>query len=212
MDISAYIVINGPFGVGKSTIVKNLVLKNNWRYLHETTDSTVLPKFIGPEGNPFLCEMWFLMNSLMRERSGVLKEGGIKVADGGGAHIIVYAKAYKKLGKMSEEEFQVLNNIHNLLSFTPPDLEIVLHASANETRKRIEMRDRVTKSEWGEDNTRYIKVLNSEFVAYGKYFSNLRNIKMVDTTNKTEKQTTKEVEALIHNFLNVHVENLKKFL
>ncbi len=47
---------------------------------------------------------------------------------------------------------------------------------------------------------------------YGKYFSNLRNIRMVDTTNKTEKQTTKEVESLIHNFLNVHVENLKKFL
>ncbi len=120
--------------------MKNLTLKNNWKYLHETTGSAVLPKFIGPEGNPFLCEIWFLMNSLMRERSGVLKEGGIKVAGGGGAHTIVYAKAYQKLGKMSDEEFQVLNNIHNSLSFTPPDLEMVLHADTDEIRKRVETR------------------------------------------------------------------------
>jgi deoxyadenosine/deoxycytidine kinase len=212
MDISSYIVINGPFGVGKSTIVKNLVLKNNWKYLHETTDSTVIPKFIGPKGNPFLCEMWFLMNLIMRERSGVLNEGGIKIGDSGSSYIAIYAKAYKELGKMSDAEFQVLTNIHNSMSFTTPDLEIVLHADPDTIRKRVYDRDRVKKTEWGEDDIKYISILNKGFVDYGKYFSNLRNIELIDTTDKTEKQTTREVEKIIQSFLNVHVENLKKFL
>ena len=139
-----FITIEGPIGVGKTTLSKALAAKNNFHLLKEIVDENpFLNKFYEDIDEwSFQTEMFFLCNrykQLTDIKTYMLEGNKPVVAD---YHIfknLIFAKR-----TLPTSEYEKYENIYRILTadMPKPNFVIYLHASVDTLMKRIAMRGR----------------------------------------------------------------------
>lgn len=192
-----YIVISGPLGSGKTTILNMLCAKNmEWNRINET----VIPAEKEYLSDSFKRQIWFYLNYKEKDEN-LIKSNTLNFSDSCVFSGMLYFKAAFKTGKISLADYDMLKRLFNSYSWKQPDLEIVIGASTEELLKRIGKRQRSSKEMLNENERDFVDVVNQLFTDYAMNNEGLRNVVFIDTTNLTPEQVVSEVERIINERL-----------
>ncbi|EKD41930.1 MAG: deoxynucleoside kinase, partial [uncultured bacterium] len=165
MDRLKYLVVEGPIGVGKTTMAKMLAEDLGAReVLEEANKNPFLgPFYENPQQHAFQTQLFFLL-SRYRQQLEIKQQDlfqQITVCD----YLFAKDRIFASMN-LSPEEMDLYNNIYSLLDarLPKPDLVIFLQASPKVLMERIDERgDPVEAPIQGE----YIEALSQ---AYSQYF------------------------------------------
>ncbi len=197
--------ISGALGVGKSTICKLLHERNGWGYIPEIIDKTTKPPAVGPGGDVYKTEMWFLKQYFKKDErlSNIINKNKITIADRWLHDVLLYSEAFMEMGKFPHNEFIDFKVYYDYLDgkIRHPTLELVLYANNSSIQKRIEKRLRKDKKKWKEDDKNYVKIINKKFRDYYKNFAGFGNMELVDTSRMGIEQTYDKCKSVIEKYL-----------
>jgi len=182
-----YIALEGCHGIGKTTLCENLSSKYHWTFIKELKDNLLPPPKIGPEGDTFRSQMWFL-NQLIYKEYQISRDNGIYIADRSKNSVLIYSKA-----SMNDYDLDIFKGILRHCDLKEPDIELILYAEDKTILDRIKQRGR---NGWSEENTNYLEKINSSFKKYYEEYEQVKNLHLVDASG-TEKQTLKIIEDTI---------------
>lgn len=165
MDTVKYIAVEGPIGVGKSSLAEMLAKDYDARALFESPDGNpFLPLFYeDPSRHAFQTQLFFLLSRYQQQME--LKQQDLftqkVVCDYVFAKDLVFANL-----NLTEEEFGLYTQIYKMLDqrLPKPDVVIFLQANADVLMKRIKMRNKFYES--GIDPEYILRVSQ----AYSQYF------------------------------------------
>lgn len=179
-NLPRYVVIEGPIGVGKTTLVNRMSRLLNAR--------TVLEVF---EENPFLAdfykdndryafqtEMFFLLSRYQQQERFAQEDlfARFSVSD----YLFVKCRLFAAM-TLPEHEFNLFNQVYTVLSnnVPKPDLVIYLHAPVDVLLERIQKRGRPYEQEF---DRKYLSELQER---YTDFFSgyNETPLMTIDTTH-----------------------------
>jgi deoxyguanosine kinase len=166
MDKS-YIVVEGPIGVGKTSMVQMLGEEFSSRIiLEKATENPFLPRFYtNPTSYAFQTQMFFLLNRYQQQRD-LLQQDLFRqkvICDYLFAKDRIFASV-----NLDEDELALYQQIYSLLDqrIARPDLVIYLQSPTEVLQQRIRMRGRSYEREISRD---YIEAINE---AYNRFFFN----------------------------------------
>jgi len=143
MECPRYIVIEGPIGVGKTTLVNRLATKLNTRKVLEIfEENPFLPSFYeDPARFAFQTEMFFLL-SRYRQQTELMQQDLFArhtLSD----YLFVKTRLFASL-TLSDEELALYDRVYALLELQvqKPDLVVYLHAGVDVLLERIRRRGR----------------------------------------------------------------------
>lgn len=186
-----YVVLEGVHGIGKTTICKELTKKKEFEYIPEIRDALLPPPVLGPKSREKLrSQIWFLRQLVLKNQK-INSKSGIIISDRGSTSILVYSKVL-----LDDYDFELIKTLIENLNLKEPDLEIILWAPEEVIMKRIEGRMRESKKKWGEDDLRYLMLVNSEFKKYYEGFKDVKPLHLVDASGTVE-ETCRQIENII---------------
>jgi deoxyadenosine/deoxycytidine kinase len=160
-----YIVVEGPIGVGKTSLVQKLGEEFASRViLEKVADNPFLPKFYtNPSGFAFQTQMFFLLSRYQQQRELAQQElfSQSIICDYLFAKDRIFASV-----NLDEDELMLYQQIYTLLDQRIPkaDLVIYLQSPAGVLQQRIRMRGRSYEREVSRE---YIEAVNE---AYNRFF------------------------------------------
>jgi len=160
-----YIVVEGPIGVGKTSLVRMLGEEFASRVvLEKVADNPFLPKFYtNPSGFAFQTQMFFLLSRYQQQRELAQQElfSQSIICD----YLFAKDKIFASVN-LNEDELLLYQQIYNLLDqrIPKPDLVIYLQSQTEVLQQRIRMRGRSYEREVSWD---YIEAVNE---AYNRLF------------------------------------------
>ena len=143
MASKQYIVVEGPIGVGKTSLAKILASEFRARTVFEKVeDNPFLPKFYDdPETYAFQNQLFFLLNRYQQQRELIQQElfSQATVSD----YLFAKDKIFASL-TLSADELNLYHQIYQLLDIRlpRPDLVVYLQARSEVLYKRIKKRDK----------------------------------------------------------------------
>ena len=165
MTDKRYIVVEGPIGVGKTSLVQMLGEEFSSRVvLEKVADNPFLPKFYtNPTGFAFQTQMFFLLSRYQQQRELAQQElfSQSLICDYLFAKDRIFASV-----NLDEDELVLYQQIYSLLDqrIPKPDLVIYLQAPTEVLQQRIRMRGRSYEREISRP---YIEAVNE---AYNRFF------------------------------------------
>lgn len=165
MTDKRYIVVEGPIGVGKTSLVQMLGEAFASRViLEKVADNPFLPKFYtNPSGLAFQTQMFFLLSRYQQQRELAQQElfSQSLICDYLFAKDRIFASV-----NLDEDELVLYQQIYTLLDqrIPKPDLVIYLQSPTEVLQQRIRMRGRSYEREISRD---YIEAVNE---AYNRFF------------------------------------------
>ncbi len=169
MDFPRYLVIEGPIGVGKTTLVRQLSAKRNARTILEIfEENPFLPRFYQDrERYAFQTEMFFLL-SRFRQQKEIQQEELFRdytISD----YLFVKTRLFASL-TLSADELMLYNRLFTILEpqVPRPDLVIYLHAPVRTLMRRIRQRGREMERNIEPD---YLEALSEVYTEYFRDFS-----------------------------------------
>ena len=165
MTDKRYIVVEGPIGVGKTSLVQMLGEAFASRViLEKVADNPFLPKFYtNPSGFAFQTQMFFLLSRYQQQRELAQQElfSQSLICDYLFAKDRIFASV-----NLDEDELVLYQQIYTLLDqrIPKPDLVIYLQSPTEVLQQRIRMRGRSYEREISRD---YIEAVNE---AYNRFF------------------------------------------
>ena len=162
-----YIVVEGPIGVGKTSLVQKLGEEFASRViLEKVADNPFLPKFYtNPSGFAFQTQMFFLLSRYQQQRELAQQElfSQSIICDYLFAKDRIFASV-----NLDEDELMLYQQIYTLLDQRIPkaDLVIYLQSPTGVLQQRIRMRGRSYERDVSRD---YIEAVNE---AYNRFFFN----------------------------------------
>jgi deoxyadenosine/deoxycytidine kinase len=143
MKKTKYIVIEGPIGVGKTSLAKSLAAEFQARTVFERVeDNPFLPKFYeDPKTHAFQNQLFFLLNRYQQQRD--LGQQDLFAQNLVSDYLFAKDKIFASL-TLSGEELNLYQQIYQLLDprIPKPDLTIYLQARPEVLYKRIKKRDK----------------------------------------------------------------------
>jgi deoxyadenosine/deoxycytidine kinase len=143
MKKTKYIVIEGPIGVGKTSLAKSLAAEFQARTVFERVeDNPFLPKFYeDPKTHAFQNQLFFLLSRYQQQRD--LGQQELFAQNLVSDYLFAKDKIFATL-TLSGEELNLYQQIYQLLDprIPKPDLTIYLQARPEVLYKRIKKRDK----------------------------------------------------------------------
>ncbi|MGH7832682.1 MAG: deoxynucleoside kinase [Candidatus Binatia bacterium] len=143
MKKTKYIVIEGPIGVGKTSLAKSLAAEFQARTVFERVeDNPFLPKFYeDPKTHAFQNQLFFLLSRYQQQRD--LGQQDLFAQNLVSDYLFAKDKIFATL-TLSGEELNLYQQIYQLLDprVPKPDLTIYLQARPEVLYKRIKKRDK----------------------------------------------------------------------
>lgn len=213
----AVIVVGGMIGLGKSSVAKLLGEAFESEVFYESVeDNPILPLFytaseeeIQAKRYPFLLQLWFLDTRFKAIKQAL--SDNKNVLDRSIYEDWYFAKVNKDLGRISELEFQVyenlLNNMMEELEEIPkkaPDLMIYLKASFETVLYRIGLRGR--DFEQDESLVEYYRTL---WEGYDEWLFNhykASDVLIIDMDNTDVVNNPEDAERVIQEVKNILAE------
>ncbi len=182
-----YIAVEGPIGVGKTSLINLLCEQFNARKVLEDTNNPFLEAFYNDsDGSAFQTQLFFLLNRYNQQKNLKQKElfSELTICD----YLFAKDKIFAYL-TLNESELLIYERLYNALAenLPHPDLVIFLQADDSVLIKRIKSRGREIENNISE---KYIKELNNAynffFYHYTKSSLLILNTSDIDFVNKAE--------------------------
>lgn len=181
-ELPKYVVVEGPIGVGKTTVAEALAREINARLVLEAVEENpFLPRFYKDmRSYAFQTQLFFLLSRYRQQQD--LQQGELfkrhTVAD----YLFAKDRLFAYL-TLDEEELKLYERLHGMLNerLLKPDLVIYLHASAEVLLERVRGRGRPWE-----------RAINREYLeevvrAYNYYFFHFSQAPlMVVNTNEVD--------------------------
>jgi deoxyguanosine kinase len=188
-----HVAIEGPIGVGKSTLAKLIAQKTESKLLEEEINNPFLKDFYqGKKGSAFQCQLYFLLMRYQQQLPLVqptLFESSV-ICD----YILEKELIFAQLTLDEKELFLHRKLFQFLLGPLPaPDAIVYLQASTDVLKKRIKKRSRETEKNISEE---YIERLNE---SYNHFFFHYKQtpLLIVNVNDIDFEKRHEEVDHLI---------------
>lgn len=188
-----YIAVEGPIGVGKSTLAKLLSKRVGATLLMEDVHNPFLQDFYaGRKGSAFQCQLFFLLTRFQQQRDLLQRTlfDTRLVADYFPQKDRIFAHL-----NLDDGELVVYQKMYSLLmeNLPKPDLVIYLQATTETLRKRIKSRNRDFERQITDS---YVEELNK---AYNYFFFHFQEtpLLIVNTNEVNFEQKPEELDHLL---------------
>lgn len=185
-----YIVVEGPIGVGKTTLVNRIADLYEVHTLFEVfEENPFLSKFYKDKDEyAFQTEMFFLLNRYRQQKEFAQRDlfANFSVSD----YLFVKCRLFASL-TLSDDELALYDRMYNILTHRVPDPDIVVHlrAPVSTLWKRIQERGRPYEQDM--DRT-YLERLRALYLNFFRYYDDAPVLE-VDTS---EVDFTRDEEAV----------------
>ncbi|MDH3745808.1 MAG: deoxynucleoside kinase [Acidobacteriota bacterium] len=188
-----YIAVDGPIGVGKTTLVELLAERFDGVKILEDVSNPFLPSFYEDQpGAAFQTELYFLLSRYKQQQDIAQRElfDRLLVAD----YTFPKNRIFAYLN-LSDDELMLFDKLYTLLepNLAVPDLVIYLVANLETCMDRISRRDRSFERAMSED---YMRELLDAYNHYYHYY-NRSALMVVDTRNLNFAANPDDFEDLV---------------
>ena len=188
-----YIAVDGPIGVGKTTLVELLAKRFDGVKLLEDVENPFLPSFYEDRpGAAFQTELYFLLSRFKQQQDVAQRElfDRLMVAD----YTFPKNRIFAYLN-LSDDELMLFDKLYTLLEpqLAVPDLVIYLVANLDTCMQRIDKRRRDFERDMSTD---YMTELIDAYNHYYHYY-NRSPLLVVDTRNLNFAKEPEHFEDLI---------------
>lgn len=188
-----YIAVDGPIGVGKTTLVELLTKRFDGVKLLEDVENPFLPSFYEDRpGAAFQTELYFLLSRFKQQQDVAQRElfDRLMVAD----YTFPKNRIFAYLN-LSDDELMVFDKLYTLLEpqLAVPDLVIYLVADLDTCMGRIDKRRRDFERDM---STQYMTELIDAYNHYYHYY-NRSPLLVIDTRNLNFTEQPEHFEDLI---------------
>ncbi|MCH7665230.1 MAG: deoxynucleoside kinase [Acidobacteria bacterium] len=188
-----YIAVDGPIGVGKTTLVELLTKRFDGVKLLEDVENPFLPAFYEDRpGAAFQTELYFLLSRFKQQQDVAQRElfDRLMVAD----YTFPKNRIFAYLN-LSDDELMVFDKLYTLLEpqLAVPDLVVYLVADLDTCMKRIDKRRRDFERDM---STQYMTELIDAYNHYYHYY-NRSPLLVIDTRNLNFAEQPEHFEDLI---------------
>lgn len=206
--VPQYIAIEGPIGVGKTTLAKNLAKTFGYDTLLEPVDDNpFLERFYQDrKGNALPTQLHFLFQRIKQMRELRQKDmfEPVRIADFLMAKDRLFAQV-----TLDDEEFRLYQQVYDSLTFdsTTPDIVVYLQAPAETLYERIRKRGNPAERYIDID---YLRRLNDAYTKFFHYY-NESPLLIVNSTDmdlvNNPKHYKQFVDVLLHTKTGRHYYN-----
>jgi deoxyadenosine/deoxycytidine kinase len=189
-----YLAIDGPIGVGKTTLVEMLAERFEGVKILEDVENPFLPSFYSDRpGSAFQTELYFLLTRFKQQQETVQRElfNRLLLAD----YTFPKNRIFAYLN-LSDDELLLFDKLYTLLEpqIPAPDLVLYLVADLETCLKRINKRKRDFESNM---SSTYMAELIDAYNHYYHHY-NRSALLVVDTRNLNFIDREEDFEHLIH--------------
>lgn len=189
-----YLAVDGPIGVGKTTLVEMLTRRYEGVKILEDVDNPFLPAFYQDRpGAAFQTELYFLLSRYKQQQDTAQRElfDRLVVAD----YTFQKNRIFAYLN-LSDDELMLFDKLYALLEpqIPVPDLVIYLVADLSTCMERIRKRARSFEKTISEE---YMSELIDAYNHYYHYYSR-SPLLVVDTRHLDFPQRPEDFDELIH--------------
>jgi len=200
MENCRYIAIEGPVGVGKSSLVELLAAEMNGRTLYEEVESNpFLPKFYSDiKKFAFQTQLFFLLSRYQQQKEMFQQDlfTSTLVSD----YLFAKDRIFAYLN-LDENELQLYEQVYRLLDtrIPRPDLVVYLQASTDVLLERISRRNKDYEKDVTEDYlVRLVDAYNRYFFYYNDTPLLVVNTSEIDFVNDADDRADliKEIKTM----------------
>ncbi|MFN7959840.1 MAG: deoxynucleoside kinase [Thermoanaerobaculia bacterium] len=188
-----YLAVDGPIGVGKTTLVEMLVRRFEGVKVLEDVNNPFLEAFYQDrEGAAFQTEIYFLLSRYRQQQEVVQRElfNRLVVAD----YTLQKNRIFAYL-TLSDDELMLFDKLYSVLEPHAPSPDLVIHlvADVDTCMERIKRRSRAVEREISRD---YIRELIDAYNHYYHYYDRTPLL-VVDTRHLNFPERPEDFEDLI---------------
>jgi deoxyadenosine/deoxycytidine kinase len=198
--LPGYIAVEGPIGVGKTTLARRLAETLNYEvFLEQTGENPFLERFYrDPRGYALQTELFFLFQraeQLRQMRQNNLFEQ-VRVSD----FLIEKNRLFAEVN-LDEDEYQLYENVHQHLTLDAPapDLVVYLQAPTEVLRERILRRGAAHEHNISGD---YLEELNEAYTRFFHFYDDAPLV-IVNATELDIVNSERDYEELVRFLLDI---------
>ena len=191
-----YIAVEGPIGVGKTSLTHRLAVRLDATAVLEETENPFLADFYGGRpGAALQAQLFYLLNRHRQQLN--LRQGDLFAQAMICDYVFDKDKIFAYLN-LDDNELFIYQRLYDLLiaDVPPPDLVVYLQAPTEVLLKRIRERARTTEREMPDPDPDYIRELNE---AYQHFFFHYTNtpLLVVETSQADLHSSDEALDDLI---------------
>ena len=191
-----YIAIEGPIGVGKTSLAERLATRLDAATLLEDADNPFLADFYGGRpGAALQAQLFFLLNRHRQQLN--VQQGDLFAQSTVSDYLFDKDKIFAYLN-LDDNELFIYQRLYDLLArdIPTPDLVIYLQASTDDLLRRLRERERADESGLPIPSTTYMRELNEAYQHFFFHY-NTTPLLVVDTSHAEFHTSDRALDDLI---------------
>jgi len=182
-EFQSYIAIEGPIGVGKTSLATKLAISLNSRKVFEDfNENPFLADFYDDiENNALQTQMWFLLQRYRQQQRDIKQLNAFQkgvISD----YMFEKDRLFAEFILNSQDEFDLYAKVADILEkdILKPDLVVYLQAETSRLMQNIRKRGRKIEKGITSD---YINQVNEKYQEFFLNFEEERSLLIINTTN-----------------------------